>query len=369
MARGSGRPDDESERVGPTRPESDGSATALRALAAWEDLEAPTVVPHDRGLIHRSYFVRDRDSEYVLQRVSPIFEPGIHQNILAVTEHLRSKGLPTLRLLLTRKGEPTVDLGEAGVWRLMTRVPGESYARCTTIRQARAAANLVARFHGALADLDYEFQPVGIPLHDTARHVDALREALELHRGHRHYDSVARLAEEIFEGIREWESQHLLDGLPKRVVHGDLKFNNILFDADGVAVSLIDLDTVTRNPLILELGDAWRSWCNRAGESTGEAALDLELFRASVEGYLAEPSIELVPIERLSLALGLDIISLELCARFATDALRESYFAWDASRFDSAGDHNLLRAQGQLSLYHQACATRTERIRVLAGGD
>ncbi len=41
---------------------------------------------------------------------------------------------------------------------------------------------------------------------------------------------------------------------------------------------------------------------------------------------------------------------MELAARFCTDALEESYFGWDASRFASAAEHNLVRARAQLSL-------------------
>ena len=62
---------------------------------------------------------------------------------------------------------------------------------------------------------------------------------------------------------------------------------------------------------------------------------------------------------------GLERVSLELCARFAADALDESHFAWDSEAFPTAGEHNLYRARGQLSLHHQARETRSERARGL----
>jgi Ser/Thr protein kinase RdoA (MazF antagonist) len=320
-------------------------------------------------LIHQSFCVPNRDVEYVLQRVNPIFSPGIHENIAAVTEHLHAKGVCSFRLLATHEGRPYTDLGPGGVWRLMTRVPGVTFDTCTSLAQARSAGALVARFHSALADLDHDFQPLGIRFHDTAGHLRELGEAVVTHRGHRLHAEVAPLADEILAAAGAWEP---LDGLPLRVAHGDLKFNNVLFAGPGAAekhaaVSLIDLDTVSRMPLWVELGDAWRSWCNRAGEDVAEAELDLELFRESAEGYLAGLSIELGGAERASLAQGLERISLELSARFAADALTESYFRWDPERFESAGDHNLTRARGQLSLYRQALETREARSRVLAG--
>ena len=319
------------------------------------------------GLLHQSFSVPCRDVECVLQRVSPIFAPGIHDNIVAVTEHLQAKGICTLRLLPTRDGDPYVDLGAGGIWRLMTRVSGVTFQTCTSLPQARSAGALVARFHSALADLEHEFLPLGIVFHDTDAHLAELREAVARHHGHRLYDQVVQLADEILAVADRWDP---LDDVPLRVVHGDLKFNNILFSAaEGAdkdeAVSLIDLDTLCRMPLWVEMGDAWRSWCNRAGEDAPHAELDMDVFDASAQGYLAALELELDAAERESLAHGIERVGLELSARFAADALNERYFGWDPARFASHGDHNLVRAQGQLSLYRQARETRDQRIRAL----
>ncbi len=55
---------------------------------------------------------------------------------------------------------------------------------------------------------------------------------------------------------------------------------------------------------------------------------------------------------------GVELIALELASRFAADAVNESYFAWDRERFDSAGAHNLQRAENQWSL---ATSVREQR--------
>ena len=114
------------------------------------------------------------------------------------------------------------------------------------------------------------------------------------------------------------------------------------------------------------MGDAWRSWCNSNGESDGEVELDLDIFQASAQGYLDTVAFEIKPDEMRSLALGIERISLELAARFAADTLEESYFAWDANRFQRAGEHNLRRAKRQLELHRQAVATREQRIQFLS---
>ena len=59
---------------------------------------------------------------------------------------------------------------------------------------------------------------------------------------------------------------------------------------------------------------------------------------------------------------------LLLTARFAADALRERYFGWNRERFPAAGEHNLLRAQGQWALHKAALATRAARAELLLAG-
>lgn len=340
-----------------------------RVLLAYPQLTDPQLRPLSGGLIHRSFALRDGDEEYVLQRLNPIFSPRIHDNIAAVTEHLRRKGVPTLRLVPAGSGRHFVELNEGGRWRLLTRQPGCSFDVCTSAEQARTAGAVVAAFHSALADLEVELHPLGFPYHDTPLHLQQLRDALRLHAGHRLHAQVAELGEEIFRAAGAWDD---LSALPRRVLHGDLKFNNVLFEGrvppgSARALGLIDLDTLCRMPLYFDLGDAWRSWCNRRGEDEPEAELDAALFRSSAEGYLGALSLDLDRGELASLAEGLERISLELAARFAADALNESYYAWDAERFATAGEHNLVRARGQLSLHAQARETREQRRRFLLG--
>ena len=119
--------------------------------------------------------------------------------------------------------------------------------------------------------------------------------------------------------------------------HGDLKFNNILFAGSDEAgaerpLCLIDLDTLGPMPLAFELGDAWRSWCNRNGENNPQAALDLGVFRASLEGYREGLGRALTPEERMALLLGLDWVSVEL---------GKAQGGVDAKRSTSSHDHSL----------------------------
>jgi hypothetical protein len=114
---------------------------------------------------------------------------------------------------------------------------------------------------------------------------------------------------------------------------------------------MIDLDTLTHMPLPLELGDAFRSWCNPAGEDTSQGRFSLNMFAAGINGYASEADGFIEPAERSTVVSATRTIMLELAARFCADALTESYFAWNPAKFASHSEHNRIRAQGQLAIY------------------
>ena len=344
-----------------------GSKEVLDALTPWSALKGAEFERLAGGLINQSWRVVTQGGEYIAQRVHADFSDGIHANIQAVSSHLARRGVVVPRLLETDRGELFSDRGIAGRWRVMERLPGVSFNKCRTPAQARSAGALVASFHSGMLDWKGTLEPIGFPFHDMAQHLSDLSRVLKEHADHPLYAEIKALAGEIFDAQEESPTPA---GLPQRILHGDLKLSNLLFEgsdppSQDIALSLIDLDTVSRLPLYYDMGDAWRSWCNVGGEGPGDVRIDLEIFRASAEGYLRALKIRLSEAERDSLVEGLERVSLELCARFAADALAESHFAWDSEAFPTAGAHNLYRARGQLSLHHQARETRSERVRGL----
>jgi Ser/Thr protein kinase RdoA (MazF antagonist) len=339
------------------------TATPASVLAAW-GLESAPAAPVEAGLINRTFVVEGPGARYVLQWVNPIFGPEVNEDIEAVTAHLAARGLLTPRLVHTRAGALSVADAARGHWRLMTFVDGVTHLKPSGPALCESAGLLVGRFHRAVEDLTREFTHRRPHVHDTARHLAHLASALEQHAGHRHHAAVAPVAREILARGAELPA---VEALPRRVVHGDLKLSNLLFSPAGEALALIDLDTLARMSVVLELGDAWRSWCNPAGEDDPAAArLDLGLFEASVRGYARGAAGLLDPAEVAALPRAVELIALELSARFCADALLESYFGWDRARFPSASEHNLLRARGQLALARSAADARGAQERIVA---
>ena len=319
----------------------------LLALPHRFNIDAIEAEPLGSGLINHTWIVRTaRKERFVLQRLHSMFPTSINEDIEVVTAHLEKHGFVTPRLLRTGDGELWVE-DESGVWRMMTFVDGLSLNALESADQAMEAGALLGRFHEAISGLDYEFTNTRPGVHDTERHLACLRQAMSDHSDHDSYHQIRPLAEKILAAADELP---ILAPMDDRIVHGDPKINNFIFDkSSGAALCLVDLDTLGRMPLPLELGDAFRSWCNPAGEDSTKTGFSLDYLRAAVSGYAQSSRQWIEDVEWQSIVPATRIILIELAARFCTDALAEQYFGWDPDRFPSRSEHNRVRAEGQLA--------------------
>jgi len=324
----------------------DDNNTAQSILANY-GLETARISPLGNGLINQTWLVENGASEhFVLQRVNSMFPAAINQDIDVLTRHIEAKGLTTCRLVPANDGALWVE-HEKGVWRLLSRVDGASRNALTSAAQAREAGMVLGQFHLAVSDLEHTFSNLRLGIHDTARHLRFLDETLRNRTDHPEYAAVSSLGREILDIAR---SLPVLPEVTDRVVHGDPKVNNILFEAGGNrAICLVDLDTISKMPLPLELGDAMRSWCNPSGEDYWTGEFSAELFIPAIEGYAEQTRGWILPEEWSSIVPATHIILIELAARFCADALNESYFAWDPQKFATHSEHNQVRAAGQLT--------------------
>ncbi len=337
------------------------TANAQAALLRW-DSEDPVRTHPDSGLINRTWIVGD-PVWAILQWVNPIFDPSIHLDMEALTARLEEVGLTTPRLIRATNGE-LWQVTKAGCWRLMTHIPGRTLHRLEDAEQAAEAGTLVGRFHAALDGWGYDLQAPRRNIHDTTFHMAELHAARTEAPGHPLAAEAGELGAEILRRWSEWGGELLRH---VRFSHGDLKVSNVRFGDPGEpARCLIDLDTLGMMTIDCEMGDAWRSWCNPAGEDDPDSCVfDVELFAASARAWLAAgPPLE--EAEMRSLVPGIERICLELAARFCADAVRNTYFREDRKRYPELGSHNLLRARGQLTLAKSARAARAECEAIVA---
>jgi len=334
-------------------------------LARDKESAAALDIVHVPSLINRTYVVRSPTSSepLVLQCLHPVFGPQVHRDIEAVTIHLRSQNFETPRLIRTRAGELwTVDADsrENRVWRALSYIDGITIHKSEELSWLESAAQLLGRFHGALSDFEYEFVH-SRPVHDTPRHLANLELVLGSASGQGDREAQALGADLLrhASGVRlEFKA------FPRRIVHGDPKLSNVLFRRTPPAQArcMIDLDTLGRQWLAYELGDALRSWCNPAGEDTAAPRIDPAAFEAVMLGYARARPLGMGLDEMPSAVDGVETVSLELASRFAADVIADSYWGWDPTRFASRREHNLLRAKGQLAL---SLSVREQRATLL----
>ena len=317
----------------------------LRILKHWDINPTLHTSPH-QGLINQTFLVGEPISG-VLQWVNPIFDPRIHNDISALTTHLQSKGMTTTELLPTTDGSLYIEDKERGYWRVLKYVKGDTFDQITSPELAFEAGRLVGCFHNAMSDFTHKWEAPFRDSHNTTLRMNNLVKALNRHTDHHLYETASQLGEQILQDWKNWTGSLTL---PVRACHGDLKISNLHFDENGTGLCLLDLDTIGPGDYSIEMGDAWRSWCNPAGESNpDEARFDLELFEASFNGWISTVG-DISAKEVASLVPGIHRICLELSARFCADALQNSYFKEDLRTFPVVGSHNLYRATTQFRL-------------------
>jgi Ser/Thr protein kinase RdoA (MazF antagonist) len=309
------------------------------------------------GLINATYLIKGGDGKPVaaLQRLHHAFGAEVNLDIEAITDYLAKQDFTTPRLLRTRAGEACFE-DEGHVWRALSWIQGTCLARVPGPDTAEQGALLVGRFHRALESLDYEFQFTRAGVHDTPEHLRKLREASSSGS-----DPLLAEANTLRDAILAQVDQlPPMPDLPTRICHGDLKISNLLFDKEGAGLCLIDLDTLGKQTIAYELGDALRSWGNPTGEDTSTPEIDSQIVAATARGYAEGAAGLLTKPEVESVIIGLETICVELAARFCVDAFEDNYFGWDPGRYPSRRAHNIERGRGQLHLGRSVTRRRDE---------
>lgn len=301
-----------------------------------------TVTPVGSGLLHATYSVVTVAGEFVVQRLHDAIPDRAIDDMRMVTAYLVSCGLRVPSLVLTRDGQPFVRDPSGRRWRVYPWLPGHVVERLPDSVMAREAGRLVGLLHKHLAAFDYIPQGSIPHFHDTDF---VLTELQNVHP--RLPDEVRSIADDILATLPSL----IMADEPQQLVHGDLKISNLIFDDLGHAVGIIDFDTILRHARAIDLGDAFRSWCNRTAEDDPHATFDVAFFEAATSGYTQGFGIPSGPEERVRHLRATKQITLELAARFLIDVVHDTYFGFDATRYPNRRAHNVARARGQ---YHLA---------------
>lgn len=342
-----------------------------------------------RGNVHETYLVRiegGAEERFLLQRLNTrVFtRPDLVMgNIRALNEHL-GRRLAASPLPEGRRWEvPRVRIAADGrdhwigpdgsFWRAQRFVEGaRSLEVVGDSGEAGELGWALGTFHCLVSDLPAERLADTLEgFHVTPRylrHYDEVLARVGPDRGAAgaEVDWCLRFVEGRRGSVAVLEEARARRRLAPRPIHGDPKADNVLVDeATGLAVSLVDLDTVKPGLLLYDVGDCLRSGCNPLGEETErweEVRFDPELCAAVLAGYLAGARSAVTEADRELFCEAARLIAFELGLRFLTDHLEgDVYF-----RARREG-HNLARALVQFRLA-ESIEAQEEDLRGLIRG-
>ena len=338
----------------------------LYEIVSHFDIEGivAAIEPMGAGFINDTLKVRTAGSspDYILQRKNRnIFPdvPAMMENIVAVTGHIRRKvvdagGDPArevLNVVFTTDGLPYWRTPAGDYWTMCLFIDGSvTYDRADTPQLAYKGGEGIGKFQSQLADFNRPLAETIKGFHNIRWRFEQWDECLARDAAGRRA-SVAREIEWIESRRSEMSSFWALvenGTIPMRVTHNDTKISNILFDAAGNVMCVIDLDTVMSSTSLNDFGDAIRSYANTGAEddrNPDNVSLDMEMYRAYTEGYLSQRRSTLVGSELEHLAFSARYITYEQVLRFLMD-----YIDGDVYYKVNAPDHNLVRTRAQYRL-------------------
>ena len=342
--------------------------------------EVKEIKPLGNGLINDTYKINtDGPRAYVLQRVNnAIFQDVelLQRNIVAVTNHIRRKleaagesdiDRKVLTFVPLKDSPKTYCVEDGKYWRVSVFIPDAFTFETVDPKYSRFAGEAFGRFEAMLADLK---EPLGetIPdFHNMELRARQLREAVAA-------DKVGRMAEPEVQAILaelmpfeeemcKAERMHREGVLPKRVCHCDTKVNNMMFNAAGEVLCVIDLDTVMPSFVFSDFGDFLRTGANTVAED--DPAIDkvdfkMDIFEAFAEGYIKSAKVFLTPVEIENLPYAACLFPYMQAVRFFAD-----YINGDTYYKIKYPGHNLVRTRNQVALFKAARAKMPQMQAIL----
>lgn len=310
------------------------------------------ITPLGSGLINDTYLVATPSSPFVLQRINRTVFPAPEQimaNLMALNQHLAQKNSASVKLqipetLKTTANEPLYQDENGDCWRALSFIADtESIETIGTIGEAEQVGFALGHFHRLVSDLN------PLLLHDTLpgfhitpgylKHYHQVRQQPAKAAANRYCAEFIARFQVIADDLEAAGQQGLLS---LRVIHGDPKLNNFLFDKHSKKiVSIIDLDTVKPGLVHYDLGDCLRSCCY-IPEPVG---FDLDICTALLKSYLTEAGAFFTEHDYHFLYPAIRLIPFELGIRFYSDYLQGNrYFKV------TEPEQNLQRAISQFRL-------------------
>ncbi len=293
------------------------------------------IAPLGNGLINDTFWVKTESMQFVLQRINSTVFPkplNIMDNLLQLNQHQEQNPNRPVKLkipaLLKTLAHNDFYLDEHNdCWRALEFIENtESLEMLANVDQAQQVGLALGHFHSLLSDLDSSLLHDTLPgFHVAPEYIKSYQRVLTTTFVQSDPDSL--YCAEFIAGYKhlavDLETAKARGLLALRVIHGDPKLNNFLFDKDSKKIiSLIDLDTIKPGLVHYDIGDCLRSCCHKQGSNE----FDLELCAVILESYLSEASTFFSAYDYDYLYTAIQLLPFELGLRFYTDFLEGNQY-------------------------------------------
>ncbi len=311
-------------------------------------------MPFGNGLINSTWKLETKNKKYILQRINNnIFKTpeDIAHNIRLIGNYLK-KNFPSCLFVspcITIDGKDLVKTAE-GYYRMFPFINGSHTIDVVEKPgQAYEAAKQFGRFSKLLSGFDVTKLKITLPdFHNLPLRYRQFEKALQDGNTVRISQSSA-LIEFIKNNksiVDEFESCKVQ--LITRVTHHDTKISNVLFNAAGNGLCVIDLDTVMPGYFISDVGDMMRTYIcpvNEEEKDFSKIEVRKDFYEAIVNGYLSEMGDELTVTEKTYFHFAAEFMIYMQAMRFLTDHLNDDTYYGAAYE-----GHNFVRAGNQIIL-------------------
>ena len=331
-----------------------------------------SIIRLGNGLINDTFQVATETAAFVLQRINQQVFPQpelLMTNLQLLGGHIHRQAPASVKLripqiLLTRDLQAFFQDQDQHFWRALELIPSaESRERLSSRSEAKQVGFALAHFHRLCCTLPTD------QLHDTLpgfhitpeyflRYQALIQQPLFI-KNDIQCEYCLNFIENFRDCINTLENAKQQGALVERVIHGDPKLNNFLFQSDtDHIISLIDLDTVKPGLVHYDIGDCLRSCCHQPQHNS----FDLDFFEAILTSYLGEAGFFFTPADYDFLYDAILLIPFELGLRFFSD-----YLAGNVYFKVKDPQQNLWRAVAQFQLCDSIAQQRQQIEHIILG--
>lgn len=318
------------------------------------------LIPINTGHIHHSYQVQTTKATYFLQQINHRVFPdvqGMMRNIAQVTKTLKaafeSTQYETIAIIPTCAGDDFLTV-RGDYWRMYVFLRNRiSHDIAPNLEIVKESAEAFVAFTRGLHPLSSNELTITIPkFHSMKYRLEQLAAAIAKRRLQAgvesdSYSIIALYSPKLILLEKAWE-----DGiLPSRIIHNDTKLNNVLFDTQGRARCIVDLDTVMPGIIHFDIGDALRTMSSTAMEDEENpdlVTIEKTYYQKFQQAYKKAASDFLTAEEIQWMPYAAPYMAMIMAIRFFTDHLNGNVYFH--SQYPT---HNLVRARNQLLLTQQ----------------